>query len=54
MRAYTANDNVRLVASYDGQTPTDRPWAGELEAYLASRDYREIDATMRERKSVCG
>lgn len=54
MRAYAPNDNVRVVASYDGQTPIDRPWAGELEAYLASREYATIDATMRQRTSVCG
>jgi len=47
------NDNVTLVATFDGQTPPSaRAYEAELREYENSRDFRDIDSTMRERSAV--
>jgi hypothetical protein len=54
MRSFAPNDNATIVATFDGQTPDPRAYEAEMRAYEASREFREIRATMSERSSVCG
>jgi hypothetical protein len=54
MRSFAPNDNAVLVAQFDGQTADPRAYEAEMRAYEASRDFREIRATMQQRTSVCG
>lgn len=48
------NDNVQLVATFDGQVPTmpARAYEAELREFEQSRDFRDLDSLMRERSAV--
>jgi hypothetical protein len=51
---FTPNDNVRVVASFDGQTVkmSQSQYEAELREYEQSREYRELNSLMRERSAV--
>jgi len=50
---FTPNDNVQIVATFDGQNAPDaKAYEAEMREYENSRDFRNINSLMRERSAV--
>jgi len=50
---FTPNDNVQIIASFDGQNAPDvKAYEVEMREYENSREFRSINSLMRERSAV--